>query len=1025
MARSFDGRGSEKLYNEELYKLYEILQHFLDIPDTSAGPAASLDGALWLDRSTGTGELKFKNNDQWLTVFGDKFKMICEILSDTEPDKPIAGQLWLDNGVLKYYSGVDWIPVKSVNIDTEFNLSAFEQFLIISPIKPAGKIVINPEGSIINDLIEETFKTDNVLMTYTLTKGECASTGKTVNVFVNGCKLPKDYYEIIDSTHIRINDIIGTAMDNNVVTIDYKNNQSTTTIDTTYSQFLLPQVNLDRVFINGFHDIPSSFYEDCGKEVPENILLNTISNIALEYPTDDMENKSLAAVHVNPKKLTKITKYLFKINSDGYIPLTEYNTEFYAIKDGISKFLVKKPTADYEANSTGIILSQDIINSFDFVYAIVYEFDNAATGTGSLTKGVINLSKETSIYIGYVEDPEMISVFVQGLYLDPENNYTYDNGYIMFKLETNMDIGVIIWPKKETGTIVNFNEDGNAVIKPNKSYNHPLVMVYGLTLNEDYNDKIMLADYEIHTDENGEVTYILKNVNKPNLKYAIVETLSYDINGDIEENMFVDSGIVKKDTDGSIYIDLLETDEEGNYVLGPDNKEIEKTDLSTLSNVIVFANGILIAKNDVDVDTVNGRITIKNNNFVEGMDYTLLRDDNERYIFSNIISFNTIPIKTKSDATLVYIQNQLLTDANSLYTTYLPTTGCYNGEIKLLIDGEDQTWYIYNHGWKKIEDENLIKKLEDNTLNYVSDEHSISILKNYGNIECVYYSYQYANSIEYKLLTGNIRTVEGKRDYRVAYNHIYPYGHNSLFIWQNGLRQIPNQHGTKNEPDGIYELAGGSDALPGYFRVPQSINGSIFYVVEKPENTETKSCEYQVLTTDDIVEGSNNFMFKTNINLAAGNIRLFISGIRQPESAYKVIDSHTFIIDGKILCGKDFPEENVYVNGKLKKIIREHPDTILIETRPDYNLKEKTIKVRYNGQNEFLVKAINPEDPIKGGDSLPQSIINSNDFVMIYINGLAYGKNYTIDKDKQSIILNDKAVCKNLTKNDSIIFEWR
>ena len=86
---------------------------------------------------------------------------------------------------------------------------------------------------------------------------------------------------------------------------------------------------------------------------------------------------------------------------------------------------------------------------------------------------------------------------------------------------------------------------------------------------------------------------------------------------------------------------------------------------------ISFTNGLLIAKNDVEIDTANGRIYIKNHNFIAGMDYTLLRDDKGRYIHSNKVSFNTLPLPHKSDATLVYIENQLLTDANDLYSSYI------------------------------------------------------------------------------------------------------------------------------------------------------------------------------------------------------------------------------------------------------------------------------------------------------------------------------------------------------------------
>ena len=1015
MARSFEGRGSEALYNAELYKLYEAIQHLLDMPETDAGPYAELQGALWLDRSSGGGDLKFRNNGVWENVFGDKFKIICEILSDTEPKNPVLGQLWLDNGILKYFSGVDWIPVKSVNVDTNINLSVFEQFLLIAPVEPAGKKVINPDHEIINGFIEEVFQTTTPKQQYILTKGECSTQGLGVKVYVNGNRLPKTYYQIINSLVIEITETLGEspAGEENIITIIYQNNKSEVSIDATHSQFLIPSVDLDRVFINGYHDIPTSFYEECNVPIPNDIIFSTISNIALEYPTDDMINKSIAAVHVNPKKLTNITKKMIKINNNGFIPVVEWNTEFYAVKDGICKLLTKKPIAEYTATSNGIILSQDIVNKYDFIYAITYEFDSASTGIGELYKNVVILNNNSSIYIGEVEDPSTISVFTQGLYLDPVGNYEYDNGYINIKLPGMLDIGIIVWPKKETGTLIDFNNDGKGVITTNLIFEKPLIMVYGFTLTQDF--KVLnKSDYTIEQDPNGTIKFILsESFNQPGLKYAIVETKTYDIYGDVEEDMIISSGTIIEDINGELYVNLIKTNADGT--------ESPITNLDTLENVILFANGLLIAKNDVEIDTANGRIYIKNHNFIAGMDYTLLRDDKGRYIHSNKVSFNTLPLPHKSDATLVYIENQLLTDANDLYSTYLPTKA-YNGEVKLIINDNIETWYIYNNGWQKVTENDLLNKLDTLVSNYMSDEHAISILKKFGEVECVYYSYTYANSIEYPLLVGNIRTSVNKTDYRVAFNHLYPYGHNSLAIWQNGLRQYPNLNGTKYAPDGIYELA---DISPGYFRVAEPIDGIIFYVVEKPEAGEKSTCNQQILTENDLVQGTNNLIFNTNINLAAGNVRLFISGLRQPESVYKIIDSHTILIDGEILCGSNFPISKEVFNNQLIEIVRTYPDTILIESRSDYNLKEITLPIRYDGQNEFLVRTYNKDNPLKGGDSLPESIINSKDFIMIYINGLAYGKNYTINKEKQSIILNDTEYCSKLTSNDFITFEWR
>ena len=105
--RSFNGRQGEQIYNKELYTLYEILKHFLDVPDNpSIGPKSNLEeaGALWLDMQSNPGysHLMYKDkNNKWKPIFDDWFKIIKEIKSQEEPRQPEEGQLWIDkNGVL-------------------------------------------------------------------------------------------------------------------------------------------------------------------------------------------------------------------------------------------------------------------------------------------------------------------------------------------------------------------------------------------------------------------------------------------------------------------------------------------------------------------------------------------------------------------------------------------------------------------------------------------------------------------------------------------------------------------------------------------------------------------------------------------------------------------------------------------------------------------------------------------------------------------------------------------------------------
>lgn len=985
MARTFVGRSSEELYNSELYKLFEVLQHIIDEPsDAALGPLTNREGAIWLDRASG-GNLKFKDDGIWKTVFDDKFRMISEILSPEEPSRPVSGQLWLQDGILMYFSGSEWLPVKSVNVASEFNLSAFEQFLIISPIQASGKLVVNENSSnaarVQKLYQEEIFNVTSVATTYTLANGSFYMGTNAINIYVDGKKMPKSYFQEVNETTIRITKDVE---ENRVVppnkkvlvVIEYMNKAAYDQIDLTStvllepsdtsSQFLLPSVMYDRFFIDGMN---VTNYKE-------------ISDVAIEYPSGNLQGKFASAIHVNPKKLTNVKKRLFKINrTNPIIPVTETFTEYYGIKGGIGKCLLKaKENTEYFSVAQGIQLSPATAALYDFVETITYEFKDVK-GTGSLVKGNVNLSETTSIYIGDISDP--LCVFAQGLYLDSDPaNYVYEDGFLKLKLENKMDISVIAFSKKETGTITQLNTAQKGIVAINQTYNRPLVFVYGENL------EWSLANYEVDA-VNKKKIYVKDT--KVGMKYAIVETKTLDP----EEEMFFLSGTTQKD--------LYSQD---CYITIPEGS------ISEDDNIILFVNGLLISKKDITIDSANNRIDVFGG-FREGLDYVILKDPSDRFLFSDYVSFNTIPLKKRSDMTLVYIENQLATDAKAVYTSRLPEKG-YDGEVKQLILNESTDWYYYNSlkGWVKITDVAEIKLLDGSAASYVSDEYTINVLQNFGQKNCVYYSYQYANSVEQPLLRGVIKTLESKDEYKTAFNHVFPINKNALAIWQNGLRQYPDTTGNLEDFNGYLEIGNSK------FKMPNPVDGIMFYVVEKPEGSETKSCERQVLTRADIVEGYTN-VFKTDIPLLPGNVRVFVSGLRQPESAFTILDNNLIKINDEILAyANNFPTEQIQLeDGSYLEINHIHPDNILIEVRQDLSLKEITLPIRYSGQSEWSVAARNPEDITKGGDGLPESILNSKDFIMIYINGMAYGKDYRVDLDQGKILLTNDTITSCLGKD--------
>lgn len=75
-------------------------------------------------------------------------------------------------------------------------------------------------------------------------------------------------------------------------------------------------------------------------------------------------------------------------------------------------------------------------------------------------------------------------------------------------------------------------------------------------------------------------------------------------------------------------------------------------------------------------------------------------------------------------------------------------------------------------------------------------------------------------------------------------------------------------------------------------------------------------------------------------------------------------------------------------------------DYIMVEVRQDYDLKTQTIPVRYPGQRTFYI-----ED-----DGIPKSLILSQDYIKIFIDGIIYTGEYIINKENGSITLIDSTL---------------
>lgn len=883
MSRKFDlGRQSEVLYNEELFKLFEILKNVSDLPvDTGTGPVTDREGALWIDRSNKSADLKYYDSNSWNLLFADRFRMTGEILSSTEPKSPINGQLWLNKGTLTYFDGFQWTAVKADTLDENFNVASYEKFLYINPLHPVGDPIVQ---------------------------------------------------------------------DNNLTL-----------------QYVVPSVAMDKFFIQGaFNDQYTKVHESA-IQIPAALTKNTIPSLT----------------HVNPDFLIGIEKKLIKIDSstrDIYVP--ELNTEFYAFRTGNiltngseiikddegnyvyvhsgGKLLLKEfgTNSEYESIPSGIRLSENIVNSYDFILSVTYKF-GSAKNKGRLQRGRRELDGgDNSLYIGVVKKD--FEVFVDGLLLKKHfDNYTYDSlkGFLNLKNvkpinKEQLSLGILTFPRATNASSVyvsSVNDKDEGIINiGTETFTKPFLFVNGVALNS------TLGDFYFDLEDEG-IIYV-KNAHI-GMECSIVET--YDKDTGFE--MFVKEG---RTTENKIHCTL--------------------TELPLDVEPILFVDGIKVDNKDIVRNSDN---SITAANLKAGLGFTLLKAKPEDIIFDDGISNITIPTDSL-DGSLVFMDDRLLCDKNTVIVSKLPNKATH-GEIKRLVTGMTDSWYFYNEpdlSWKPLtdfSDADILKSLNTITEGYSTTKKSINILQESENSILNYFVYSYANSVEEELQVGEIDTDENKDFYKVAFNHIYPTNKNALAIWLNGVRQ--------------YNVI---EKDMSTFEFKTNSNQKLFYRIEKPESFETISCRRQILTSKDAHQTASN-VYKTNIFLMPGVVQVFIGGIKQSSSAYRIIDPQTILFTEDLIGGNNnFPDDQVLTKDGVVSITRKIQDEILIEVRDDYSLQEVTLPVLYPGQKEFNIYY----------DNLPSSILDTKDFVMIYINGLAYGSDYYIDKDRGSIVLTNQDI---------------
>lgn len=794
MARPYDfdceckgnqGRQSDVMLNGEMHDIYEAVRHLVDVPNKKEyTPVAKHRGALWLDQRTnqlytwvGQNYKHDRVRNGWLPVFADKFQMFDEMLSNTPSGSPVLGQLWLYNGILMYFDGSTWQPVRAVeHPESQFNTAFFSDFQLTSPLHRLGSAVIS-------DIELEAF-----------------------------LELQRRYFE----------DDVDTK-NNGDMTVDKRwdwgdfNGRSIHTVgfdieDITY-QYLVPNMKVDRIFIDDRHDT---------NYIEQN---SSVIQYKRSYMIDEQERfvdgtpltthvKVPSLVHINPGKLTNVKKRLFKVNrSNPKICCLAVNTEYYGfccndihghflrpckdaaqrVKDhqellksideknkevldqqlleygyDINSLFVEgldKRDGDYEVTPDGIFLSNEAAQQYDFILTVTFEF-SWLSSTGQLRLGN-NIDNSCSYYLP--NRLGSINIFINGF--DYESNYfvwDYENQVVTVAEDISdrdkYDISALGVFAHEYGFIRDINisySDNVAYFTTINKFKHPLIFLNGQALLRSdwhYYDR----NTAMTTEEVGS-TFQVAGVQS-DMCWTVIdmqkeENIYNEVTGAktgtevtdicIEENGVIPTTGYATDINGNIAISLGDR-----HISYETQEESGAPSYYATPKIVLFVNGLLIRREDVKYSYTDNTVTC--NGLRIGDEYIILDDSAGNLYTENMENgiWSAISVG-KIDETLVYHNGYLLGESKAYRfdgSQELAASGAAHGEIKAF--NNETIWCIFDEetsSWLPFEEETDIAGIKSFCNSYVSTRSAVAIsdvVPNTNKDKIIVYGYQLANFIE-------------------------------------------------------------------------------------------------------------------------------------------------------------------------------------------------------------------------------------------------------------------------------------
>ena len=654
--RSFNsGRQSDLLYDDELHQIVESVRHIAEKPPEGKKPKGKLSGSLHLNQIKNELEAYHRDTDEWRPVFKEKFQLIDRMTNILPDADPVKGQLWLYNGVLCYWDGNAWKPVKALAQDaSEFDLSLFEDFLLVSPLRTKGSTIVTDDDI-------EAYK--EIRKKIALGKLDIKDGAEYV--------ADEDRWKVGDNPQFDG----GTLPD---IPLPGK------------TQFLVPNINVDRIFNDGLlndeYDITTPY--------------------SIEYRKDLIKDKRVSCVHLNPGKLTKITKKLYKVDRvNPRIPHTTYYTEFYGFQVGnvLGDLLIPEHEQDdggyFVDDEKGIILSYRQAQNYDYVLAITYEFAwMKATGKMTYTD---NRDDSSSFYVQNFLGPS--SLFVDG-YEVGDDAFKADSLTKTIKVNENVngrEVEALHTIRREFGFVRQVNLKNKAVIETIQEYRRPLVFMNGEAMNTSLGDVITYSrNYEDIPEAvaDRKISRFEIENGKMNMTWTVVELCDRAIDGvDGEEDihhdydMFESEGIVPEPANVGDDVGIPYTSDDICLVRDADG-------MSVAGHIVLFVDGLLVNRKDITLDTANKMIYAPG--LKPGQDYILLKDKYD-YFADQDKMLPAVDVNRMTDS-LVYLNGHLLCENRQLITTALSVSSGEHNEIRLF--PETSTARIYSattHEWSE------------------------------------------------------------------------------------------------------------------------------------------------------------------------------------------------------------------------------------------------------------------------------------------------------------------------------------